>query len=109
MVASQPVTHLTHTKTRARTVTLPRDRERVRAHEAGLELVDLAAGAARACGERVDRADSDAAARRTSRSVVASKTVGPVEDPVVELVEVELVLEHRRTARACGTGLVRAE
>ena len=89
----EPACHRTHTKTRASVATAVRDHERVHANEARLSLGDLTARAARAEGDPGQRArdqrplDERAKRREPGR--------GPVEEPVVRLVEVELVLEDR--------------
>ena len=91
IVASQSA-HFTHTKTRARTVTLPAIASAyVRTRPVWTSLSSLPIRRA-PVAMRVDRAEQD----RALDPVTERDRQGharPVEDPVVELVEVELVLE----------------
>ena len=64
---------------------------------------DPAGDLARARADLVERAARRPAPRRRSRRRVASERGGPVEERVVQLVEVELVLEHASRAPGRGT------
>src|ERR1700694_3724330 len=94
IVASQPVTSLHPHEDEGHDCHPAGDRERVRPHEPGLEGGHVAGDAPRAYRDAVDRAEDERALDEVPEAP-SEKDRRPVEDPVVELVEVELVLEER--------------
>ena len=89
----EPAAHFTHTKTKARTVTLPAIASAYVRTRPVWSIGQLAPDPARARGDGVDRAEQDRALDPvTERDRQGHARL--VEDPVVELVEVELVLEQ---------------
>ncbi len=105
----EPVRHFTHTKTKARMVTLPAIASAYVRTRPVWSSRHLGTDPARAGGDRVDRAEQDRPLDPVTERDGQSDA-RPVEDPVVELVEVELVLEDRtRPAARDGIRSVRAE
>ena len=94
----EPVVHLTHTKTRARTVTPPAIASAYVRTRPVCDVAQITGEAACARRDSGDRAERRSAPRSGRGSERASQHRRPVEDRVVQLVEVELVLEHRAHA-----------